>query len=96
LAVRAIWSVMAELVQGKLKMRTLQSGIGMTPEQIAKLFQPFSQVDTATTRKYGGTGVGLSISKRSSSERLSANAHLVITSGCLNVKSVRSAWCYIG
>jgi signal transduction histidine kinase/CheY-like chemotaxis protein len=40
------------------------TGIGMTPDHLAKLFQPFTQADTSTTRKYGGTGLGLVITQQ--------------------------------
>jgi PAS domain S-box-containing protein len=54
----------AKAAEVLLRVSVSDTGIGISPEQQARLFQSFTQADSSTTRKYGGTGLGLVISRR--------------------------------
>jgi signal transduction histidine kinase/CheY-like chemotaxis protein len=54
----------AEAGHGLLEFEVRDTGIGMTPEQLARLYQPFTQADSTTSRSYGGTGLGLAICRK--------------------------------
>ena len=63
-----------------LEFDVVDTGIGMSEEQLAQVFQPFVQADTSTTRKYGGTGLGLALSKHLA-ERMGGGLSALCTPG---------------
>jgi len=62
--IRVVACLVGNRDQPYLQFDIIDTGRGMTQEQVARLFQPFVQADSSTTRQFGGTGLGLTISRR--------------------------------
>ena len=86
----------------EIKLAVRDTGIGIPADRAHKLFEEFSQLDSSTTRKYGGTGLGLAVSKRlaelmggtmwvESEEGEGATFHFTITADAADVPSRRAA-----
>lgn len=56
-------SIIKKQSKTEIQIRVIDTGIGLTEEQKIRLFQPYAQAETSTTRKFGGTGLGLALSK---------------------------------
>ncbi len=78
--VRVVCRFRDDPVKPMMEFEITDSGIGMTPEQLENIFNPFVQADSSTTRRFGGTGLGLTISKRFA-EALGGDIHVTSEPG---------------
>lgn len=61
---KGVISLESERNDGSMIFRVRDTGVGMTPEQLGRLFEAFTQAEASTTSKYGGTGLGLALSRK--------------------------------
>jgi len=58
------WRDATSLIRGVLQVDVVDTGVGIEPQYVGKLFNPFVQADSSTTRRFGGTGLGLALSRK--------------------------------
>jgi PAS domain S-box-containing protein len=61
---RGVLTLESERTAGAMVFRVRDTGVGMTPEQLGRLFEAFTQAEASTSSKYGGTGLGLALSRK--------------------------------
>jgi len=82
-------------VDGDLVARVEDTGIGLTPEQLGELFKVFSQADSGTTRRFGGTGLGLCISQ-DLARMMGGEIAVASAPGCGSTFTLRAPLAYLG
>lgn len=77
--------------ESAITIEVSDTGVGMSPDVLSRLFQPFSQADSSTTRRFGGTGLGLSICRRLA-DLMDATLTVESTEGAGTTFTLRGAW----